>query len=173
MTDIRHERVAIVAGVGPGLGAALVRKLAQEGCRVGMFARSPKFIGKLAAELGPRVLAAPTDISDPKRVANGFRKVREKLGDVNILIAHASDSLGEGLTKTTPEQFERSWRVAVLGAFLCAREAVPQNAETTHRHDHFHRRDFVRTRARWRGRIQQRKVRGARPSAISRGGTVA
>src|SRR5439155_14101904 len=102
-----------------------VRKLAQEGCRVGMFARSPKFIGKLAAELGPRVLAAPTDISDPKRVANGFRKVREKLGDVNILIAHASDSLGEGLTKTTPEQFERSWRVAVLGAFLCAREAVP------------------------------------------------
>src|SRR5205814_1223132 len=49
MTNIRHERVAIVAGVGPGLGAALVRKLAQEGCRVGMFARSPHFIGKLVA----------------------------------------------------------------------------------------------------------------------------
>ena len=27
--------------------------------------------------------------------------------------------------KTTPDQFERSWRVAVLGAFLCAREAMP------------------------------------------------
>jgi NAD(P)-dependent dehydrogenase (short-subunit alcohol dehydrogenase family) len=27
--------------------------------------------------------------------------------------------------KTTPDQFERSWRIAVLGAFLCAREAVP------------------------------------------------
>jgi NAD(P)-dependent dehydrogenase (short-subunit alcohol dehydrogenase family) len=40
MTDRKHERVAIVAGVGPGLGAALVRKLVQEGCRVGMFARS-------------------------------------------------------------------------------------------------------------------------------------
>ena len=42
MTEKTHERVAIVAGVGPGLGAALVRKLAEEGCRVGMFARSPK-----------------------------------------------------------------------------------------------------------------------------------
>src|SRR5438552_9729527 len=126
MTNIRHERVAIVAGVGPGLGAALVRKLAQEGCRVGMFARSPQFIGKLAAELGPRVLAVPTDISDPKQVSAGFRRVRKKLGAVEILIQHASGSVGEGLMKTTPDEFERSWRVAVLGAFLCAREAVPE-----------------------------------------------
>ena len=126
MTNIRHERVAIVAGVGPGLGAALVRKLAQEGCRVGMFARSPQFIGKLAAELGPRVLAVSTDISDPKQVSAGFRRVREKLGAVEILIQHASDSIGTGLLKTTPDEFERSWRVAVLGAFLCAREAVPE-----------------------------------------------
>src|SRR5437667_1201413 len=125
MTNIRHERVAIIAGVGPGLGAALVRKLAQEGCRVGMFARSPQFIGKLAAELSPRVLAVPTDISDPKQVATGFRKVREKLGAVEILIQHASDSIGAGLAKTAPAEFEQSWRVAVLGAFLCAREAVP------------------------------------------------
>ena len=53
MTDRKHKRVAIVAGVGPGLGAALVHKLAKEGCCVGMFARSPEFISKLAAELGP------------------------------------------------------------------------------------------------------------------------
>ena len=125
MTNIRHERVAIVAGVGPGLGAALVKKLAQEGCRVGMFARSPQFIGKLAAELGPRALAVPTDISDPKQVATGFRKVREKLGAVEILIQHTSASLGAGLAKTTPDEFERSWRIAVFGGFLCARETVP------------------------------------------------
>jgi NAD(P)-dependent dehydrogenase (short-subunit alcohol dehydrogenase family) len=120
-----HKRVAIVAGVGPGLGAALVRKFVGEGCRVGMFARSAQFIGKLAAELGPQVLAVPTDISNAKQVAAGFGKVRQQLGPVQILIAHASGSVGEGLMKTTPDQFERSWRVAVLGAFLCAREAVP------------------------------------------------
>src|SRR5438552_16626365 len=125
MTDKPHKRVAIVAGVGPGLGAALVRKLAKEGCRVGMFARSPEFIGKLAAELGEDALAIPTDISNAKQVAAGFRKVRRQLGPVEILIAHASGSVGEGLMKTTPDQFERSWRIAVLGAFLCAREAVP------------------------------------------------
>ena len=82
MTDKTHERVAVVAGVGPGLGAALVRKLAQEGCRVGMFARSPEFVSKLAAELGPALLAVPTDISDPKQVTAGFDKAREKLGKI-------------------------------------------------------------------------------------------
>jgi len=125
MIDKSRKRVAIVAGVGPGLGAALVRKLAQEGCRVGMFARSAGFIRKLAAELGSQVMAIPTDISDAKQVAAGFRKVREKLGPVEILIAHASGSLGGHLEKTSPAEFERSWRGAVFGAFLCAREAAP------------------------------------------------
>ena len=125
MIDKSRKRVAIVSGVGPGLGAALVRKLAQEGCRVGMFARSAGLIRKLAAELGSQVMAIPTDISDSKQVAARFRKVREKLGPVEILIAHAGGSLGEGVMETTPDEFERSWRIAVFGAFLCAREAAP------------------------------------------------
>ena len=124
MIEKSRKRVAIVAGVGPRLGTALVQKLAREGCRVAMFARSAGFIRKLAAELGPQSLAVPTNISDPKQVAAGFLRVREHFGPVDILIAHASGSLGGHLEKTSPEQFERSWRTAVFGAFLCARDAV-------------------------------------------------
>jgi NAD(P)-dependent dehydrogenase (short-subunit alcohol dehydrogenase family) len=124
MANARKKRVAIVAGVGPGLGAALVRKLATEDCSVGMFARSPEFIGKLAAEIGRNALAIPTDVSNAKKVAAAFHKVRQQLGPVEILIANASGSVGEGLMETSPEQFERSWRTGVCGAFLCAREAV-------------------------------------------------
>jgi NADP-dependent 3-hydroxy acid dehydrogenase YdfG len=80
MANRNRKRVAIVAGVGPGLGTALVRRLVGEGCRVGMFARSPEFIGKLAAEIGTDVLAVSTDVSDAKHVAAGFRKVRQQLG---------------------------------------------------------------------------------------------
>ncbi len=124
MSDRRDKRVAVVAGVGPGLGAALVRKLASEGCSIGMLARSPEFIGKLAAEIGRAALAIPTDISNPKQVAAAFLTVRRQLGPVEILVANASGFVGEGLIETTPEQFERSWRIGVYGAFLCAREAV-------------------------------------------------
>ena len=120
----KKNHVAIVAGVGPGLGAALVRKLISENWSIGMFARSPEFIGKLATEIGRNAVAIPTDISDPKEVAAAFHKVREQLGPVEILIANASGSVGKGLTETSPEQFEQSWRIGVYGAFLCAREAV-------------------------------------------------
>ncbi len=124
MARRRDKPVALVAGVGPGLGAALVRKLVKEGCLVGMFARSSRFIRQLAQELEPYALAVPADVSDAKQLAAGFQEVRRHLGSVEILIAHASGSVGKGLLKTTSDQFEQSWRVAVLGAFLCAREAV-------------------------------------------------
>jgi len=124
MADAQHQHVAIVTGVGPGLGAALVRKLTSEGCSVGMFARSHEFIGKLASEIGRKALAIPTDVSNPKQVAAAFHNVRQQLGPIEILIANASGSVGEGVMETTPEQFERSWRIGVYGAFLCAREAV-------------------------------------------------
>ena len=84
MADTKKKYVAIVAGVGPGLGAALVRKLASEECSIGMLARSPELIGKLATEIGRDALAIPTDISNPKQVAAAFRKVRQQLGPVEI-----------------------------------------------------------------------------------------
>jgi NAD(P)-dependent dehydrogenase (short-subunit alcohol dehydrogenase family) len=124
MADAKKKYVAIVAGVGPGLGAVLVQKLVSEDCSIGMFARSTEFIGKLATEIGRNALAIPTDVSNPKQVADGFRKVRQQLGPVEILIANASGSVGKGLMETTPDEFEQSWRTGVCGAFLCAREAV-------------------------------------------------
>src|SRR5207249_6369806 len=93
MADAKKKYVAIVAGVGPGLGAALVRKLASEDCSIGMFARSSEFIGKLATKLGRNALAIPTDVSNPKQVAAAFHKVRQQLGPVEILIANASGSV--------------------------------------------------------------------------------
>jgi NAD(P)-dependent dehydrogenase (short-subunit alcohol dehydrogenase family) len=36
--------VAVIAGVGPGLGGSLARRFAKEGCRVALLARSPGFI---------------------------------------------------------------------------------------------------------------------------------
>jgi NAD(P)-dependent dehydrogenase (short-subunit alcohol dehydrogenase family) len=119
------SKVAIVAGVGPGLGAALVRKLAREGCRVAMLARSADYLQQLALQNRDlSLLAIPADISDPEQVARGFAQVRGKFGPVDILINHASTSSWGGISEATPEQFERAWRVTVFGAFLCCREAA-------------------------------------------------
>jgi len=118
------SRTAIVTGVGSGLGAALVRKLVQENCRVGMFARSKTTLTQLAAELGEKVLAIPTDITQPNQVSSGFKKVREVFGPIDILINHAGNATWAGLTDLTPDQFEQAWRVGPYGSFLCCQEAA-------------------------------------------------
>src|SRR5437868_15086809 len=108
MADAKKKYVAIIAGVGPGLGAALVRKLASEDCSIGMFARSPELIGELATEIGTDALAIPTDISNPKQVAAAFRNVRQQRAPVDILIPNASGAIGKGVMETAQERLAQA-----------------------------------------------------------------
>lgn len=118
-------RTAVVAGVGPGLGAALVRKFVAEGCRVGMLARSRDYLEELQDELGEdNALAVPADITRDAAVASAFAQVRDRFGPVDILVNHASLSNWKGLMEITPAEFERAWRVTVLGALHCSRVAA-------------------------------------------------
>ena len=41
------QKTAVITGVGPGLGASLVRKFASEGYQVGLLARSSDYIQAL------------------------------------------------------------------------------------------------------------------------------
>ncbi|WP_049925801.1 SDR family NAD(P)-dependent oxidoreductase [Halopiger goleimassiliensis] len=56
---------AVIAGVGPGLGESLARTFVDEGCQIGLFARSEDYLEELADALGSDAVAAPTDITDP------------------------------------------------------------------------------------------------------------
>ncbi len=116
------NRVALVMGVGPGLGGGLARRFAREGFRVGLIARSPDFIDELAREIGAGALAVTADVGEPDQITAAIKRVRADLGPIGVLIHNASAAAGDGVTATTREQFERSWRVTALGGFVAARE---------------------------------------------------
>lgn len=127
------SKVAVIAGVGPGLGASLVRKFAREGYKVGMLARSADFMQELAAELeqeGHTALALPTDITDADKVKAAFAQVRQQLGPVDILINHAGNAVWKEFAELTPDDFEKSWRICAYGSFLCCQEAVGDMLES-------------------------------------------
>ena len=46
-----RPKTGVIAGVGPGSGAAIARKLAKEGCGVGLIARSGEYLNRLTDEL--------------------------------------------------------------------------------------------------------------------------
>ena len=122
------NRVALITGVGPGLGSALARRFAREGFQVGLLARSAEFIQTLAEEISAsstRAISVVADVSRPAEARAAMQRVRENLGSIGVLIHNPSSALGQGLLGTTPQQFEYRWRVAVLGGFVCAQETAP------------------------------------------------
>ncbi|SDL98840.1 NADP-dependent 3-hydroxy acid dehydrogenase YdfG [Halogranum gelatinilyticum] len=117
-------RTAVVAGVGPGLGASIARKLASEDCQVALLARSVDYLQELADELGEGALAVPADLAEPAEVRDAFATVRDELGAVDILVNHASGSAWKGLQDLSVDEFQGVWEVAARGGFVCSQEAL-------------------------------------------------
>ncbi|MEJ2381857.1 MAG: SDR family NAD(P)-dependent oxidoreductase [Gammaproteobacteria bacterium] len=126
---MKHDPpVAVVAGIGPGLGAALVRRLSADGYAVAGLARQTEFARQLAGEVSASAGSlAPfaCDVSDPEQVRRSFADIRRQLGRPAVLIYNAGAFARGALTDTPVEEFDRLWSVNCRGAFLCAREAVP------------------------------------------------
>ncbi len=122
------EKIAVIAGVGPGLGAALARKFVEEGCNVALLSRSSAYIKNLSTRLaksGRTVIPIPTDITEPEQVDQSFNRIRDELGDPDILVNHAGNAAWGSFADLTPEAFEGAWRVCTLGGFLCSKQVVP------------------------------------------------
>jgi len=126
--------VAVVTGVGPGLGAALARRFAK-GYAVAINARKPEFLHSLAAEIrgaGGQVLETPGDIGDPAQISAMFKMIHERLGCPEVLLYNAGSGQFGSIADISVEQYEKDWRVNALGAFACAKEVAPHMIKHGH-----------------------------------------
>src|SRR5271163_2495092 len=122
----QNKAVAVVTGVGPGLGAALARRFAKE-YAVAIMARSGDYLKSLAGEIissGGHALEVPGDVGDRGQVEAAFKLVRERLGDPEVLLYNAGAGTWGNILEISPEQFEATWRVNAYGAFLAAKEVA-------------------------------------------------
>jgi NAD(P)-dependent dehydrogenase (short-subunit alcohol dehydrogenase family) len=118
------KKVAVVAGVGPGNGAALAKRFAEAGYAVAMLARTRNSLDLLEREIeGSRGFEC--DVASPESVARAFTRVKTELGAVDVLLYNAGSGVFADVERITAEQFEQSWRVNAYGAFLCARQVIP------------------------------------------------
>ncbi len=116
---------AIVIGVGPGLGLALVRLFAKSGMQVAMAARSGDRLDTLRpGEYGDLVRAYSCDSTDPGSVEALFAKAASELGDPGLVVYNAGAYKPGGILEITAEDFERCWKVGCLGGFLVGQAAA-------------------------------------------------
>ncbi|HTO71194.1 MAG TPA: SDR family NAD(P)-dependent oxidoreductase [Myxococcota bacterium] len=117
-------RVALVTGVGPGTGAALVRRFAADGYRVAMLARDAARLDKLAAEI-PGAQAFPVDVADLDALRAVLARVRAELGAPAVVL-HNAVAGGFGAFDTVkPEDLEHRFRVNVTSLLVLAQELAP------------------------------------------------
>ena len=85
-------KVAIVSGVGPGLGQANAHALAREGATVVLAARSADYLDSVQAEIekaGGRALAVPTNLVDREQVDALVARTVSELGHIDVLVNNA------------------------------------------------------------------------------------
>jgi NAD(P)-dependent dehydrogenase (short-subunit alcohol dehydrogenase family) len=127
---VHAERVALVTGGGRGIGAATARLLARQGAALALASRTEGEVASVAAEIsecGGTAIPLVMDVADEPCVVSGFERARSELGPVTILVNNAaSPGVPLPVAATELDAWRRVFEVNVTGAFLCAREALPQ-----------------------------------------------
>jgi NAD(P)-dependent dehydrogenase (short-subunit alcohol dehydrogenase family) len=119
-----EKPIALVTGVGPATGSAIVRRFAAGGFRVIALARSPDRIGALAGEL-PDTHAVRCDVSDEKQVRDTVADIRKRYGSPSVFIHNAVGGGWGTFLEIDPQMLEANFRVNVMGLLYLARELAP------------------------------------------------
>jgi NAD(P)-dependent dehydrogenase (short-subunit alcohol dehydrogenase family) len=125
-------KVAVILGVGPGLGAAVARRFAHEGFAVGMMARSEESLSATQEEVegaGGQTLAVRADATDAGSVASAFEEVCRSLGDPEVFVYNAGAFRMGGVLKVSSEDFDGCFRANCSGAFYGAQQVLPAMVE--------------------------------------------
>ena len=116
-----NGRVAVVLGVGPGLGAAVARRFAGEGFAVAMMARREESLGEIRQYIegdGGTAIPLSADATDSDSVAAAFEEVRAELGDPEVLVYNAGAFQMGGVLEVSPARFDECFRANCAGLFL-------------------------------------------------------
>jgi 3-oxoacyl-[acyl-carrier protein] reductase len=122
-------RIVLVTGAGRGIGRAVSRRLAREGARLALVARTASDLERLAAELeadGTRALPIPADVAREAEVDAAVARVEAELGPVDLLVNNAGIPTRRPIRVAdydTPE-LQRILDVNLLGAFFAARAVL-------------------------------------------------
>lgn len=118
------KKLAIVTGVGPGTGAAIVRRLVKDGFRVAMIARNEERLTALAAEL-PDTYVFPTDVADIEQLELTLDRIKFQLGDAAVLVHNAVGGTFGSFLEIDPKALTNNFETNVVSLLHLARHLSP------------------------------------------------
>ena len=119
------KRLSVVTGAGGVLGAAISRRLADEGHRVLMLDIADDRLDAAARGIGDAAWPLAADISDPADVERACEAIRNQHGSVDTLVNNAGLLSNHKAQDTPPEEWRRLMSVNLDGAFHLSRTLLP------------------------------------------------
>jgi NAD(P)-dependent dehydrogenase (short-subunit alcohol dehydrogenase family) len=119
--------VALVAGVGDGLGGAVARRFARGGFQTVLVARSADRLARIAADIeaaGGRGIAYVADLREESAVAKLFDDVEAQIGPIGVAVFNTGANYRASILDTPADMFEKVWRLGCYAGFLVGREAA-------------------------------------------------
>ena len=130
------KQVAIVAGVGEGLGKAVANRFAKAGFDTVIAARNKKILDQIAEDIGGNqgaIHVVPTNLCEPDAVMTLFGEA-DKIGTLGVAVFNAGPFHIQPLLEVEPQTFEDIWRINCFAGFLvgqaAARRMVPNKTGT-------------------------------------------
>ncbi|WP_029555721.1 SDR family NAD(P)-dependent oxidoreductase [Xanthobacter sp. 91] len=128
------DRVALITGPAKGMGAAITRAFAAEGCRLALIGRDTAAIAPIADEVrsaGAEALVIPCDLTDADACDAAAARTVEAFGTVDILVnvAGGSGPIGKTGVETTPAEFDEIVTLNMNGCFHTMRAVLPTMME--------------------------------------------
>ena len=114
-------KVAVITGGASGIGLASARRFAEAGARVAVVDQDEHAL----AAMPPGMMGLAGDVSDPDQVARCAARLAAELGPVQVLMTSAAISSGKTVEDTSPEEWDRVFRVNVTGTYLWMRAILP------------------------------------------------
>ena len=123
-----QDRTAVVTGGTRGIGRAICRELARQGCNVAFnYVRSAAQAEELTDELlesGRKVRSFKVDVSDYGSVELMVRKVREEFGGIDYLVNNAGIVRDGLILRMTEQDWDEVIAANLKGAFNISKAAI-------------------------------------------------
>ena len=122
MTD--QTRIAIVTGAARGIGAAIARRLSDDGFAVAVLDLDEPACKRVVDEIeasGGRALAVGADVADEQAVDAAVDRVARELGAPTVLVNNAGITRDNLLFKMSADEWDAVMNVHLRGAFLMSR----------------------------------------------------
>ena len=120
-------KVALVTGAARGIGQAIAKKLAGEGCDIALCDLKAEWLTEtvgLIEAAGRKVKCFEANVSDAAAVEAVVDGAIKEFGKIDILVNNAGISRDNLLIRFKDEDWQKTLSVNLTGAFYCARAAA-------------------------------------------------